>query len=419
MDVISAGSDEKRELASAPVAVSARNVTLTLCTSDGHILGELQSFIVPSPHLQDTDLIIRRAEQLLNQRVVVLRLLDSSRNADGTVLDVNYLAQVAMEPEGLIQPSAVRADHPRRMSWASPGGPDRDLAWAKEVLSDLGISVTGRPRQIRSWNLSSIWQITTDQGIMWLKAVPPFLAHEAEIVTALGSFHAPRVIASRDGLTLYEHAPGDDAYGAPVAMRIEMLRHLTDIHMSFTEDDIRRRGWKLPDWRPCSLYSGAVAAIDDLGDALAAERRRVLDSYLERWDDTSAELVACGVPFALVHGDFHPGNVRASEGGMTIIDWADSGIGHPGFDVETCAQGLDSTDGALLRDAWGSMWRSHLPGVDTHHVLRLLPPLAALRRAVVYRRFLDEIEPDERVYHAGDPARWLATAADAASTLSR
>ena len=44
----------------------------------------------------------------------------------------------------------------------------------------------------------------------------------------------------------------------------------------------------------------------------------------------------------------------------------------------------------------------------------LLAPVAALRQALIYRMFLDSIEPDERVYHAGDPAHWLGRAAELA-----
>ena len=41
----------------------------------------------------------------------------------------------------------------------------------------------------------------------------------------------------------------------------------------------------------------------------------------------------------------------------------------------------------------------------------LLAPVAALRQALIYRTFLDGIEPDERVYHASDPGTWLRRAA--------
>lgn len=45
----------------------------------------------------------------------------------------------------------------------------------------------------------------------------------------------------------------------------------------------------------------------------------------------------------------------------------------------------------------------------------LLEPVAALRQAVIYRGFLDGIEPSERVYHADDPPLWLRRAAELAT----
>jgi hypothetical protein len=37
----------------------------------------------------------------------------------------------------------------------------------------------------------------------------------------------------------------------------------------------------------------------------------------------------------------------------------------------------------------------------------LLAPVAAARHAVIYRSFLDNIEPSEQPYHRADPAKWL------------
>ena len=37
----------------------------------------------------------------------------------------------------------------------------------------------------------------------------------------------------------------------------------------------------------------------------------------------------------------------------------------------------------------------------------LLAPVAAARQAVIYRKFLDNIEPAEHPYHRDDPAGWL------------
>jgi hypothetical protein len=36
-----------------------------------------------------------------------------------------------------------------------------------------------------------------------------------------------------------------------------------------------------------------------------------------------------------------------------------------------------------------------------------LSPIAKARQAVIYRRFLDHIEPAEHPYHSADPSDWL------------
>jgi hypothetical protein len=43
--------------------------------------------------------------------------------------------------------------------------------------------------------------------------------------------------------------------------------------------------------------------------------------------------------------------------------------------------------------------------------LDLVAPVAALRQALIYRNFLDGIEPAEHVYHIGDVGDWLRRAA--------
>jgi aminoglycoside phosphotransferase (APT) family kinase protein len=56
---------------------------------------------------------------------------------------------------------------------------------------------------------------------------------------------------------------------------------------------------------------------------------------LSNADRDEAQRLARSLPrgAALLHGDFHPGNVLLSERGPVVIDWFDSAIGHPNTDV--------------------------------------------------------------------------------------
>ena len=52
-----------------------------------------------------------------------------------------------------------------------------------------------------------------------------------------------------------------------------------------------------------------------------------------------------------------------------------------------------------------------MPGSNPARASVLLAPIAAARQAVIYRKFLDNIEPTEQVYHRTDPAKWLSRTA--------
>ena len=119
-------------------------------------------------------------------------------------------------------------------------------------------------------------------------------------------------------------------------------------------------------------------------------------------------MAACGLPDTLVHGDFHPGNVRGDGTTITLLDWGDAGVGHPLLDQPAFLRDLpDPADVAIVRARWTDAWRSVVPGSDPERVAALLEPVAAARQAVIYRRFLDGIEATEQPYHRADVPDWL------------
>ena len=77
---------------------------------------------------------------------------------------------------------------------------------------------------------------------------------------------------------------------------------------------------------------------------------------------------------------------------------------------------LPGPTGQALAAHWLRTWKQAVPGSDPARAWQLLRPLAALRLAVVYQHFLDNIEPAERVYHEHDVQPALQTAARLAVT---
>ena len=138
----------------------------------------------------------------------------------------------------------------------------------------------------------------------------------------------------------------------------------------------------------------------------------VLAAFVSELPGRLTQIEACRFPDGLIHGDFHPGNVRGAPGRLALLDWGDSGIGHPLFDQPAFLSRIDPADGPAVRDHWHEAWRRSLPGSDPDRASSLLAPVAAARQAVIYQRFLDNIEPSEHPYHHADVPDWLRRTAD-------
>ncbi|RBI96709.1 aminoglycoside phosphotransferase family protein, partial [Micromonospora provocatoris] len=76
---------------------------------------------------------------------------------------------------------------------------------------------------------------------------------------------------------------------------------------------------------------------------------------LDGLDHRLRQVGDCGLPDTLVHGDLHPGNVRGDDGHRTVIDWADSFVGHPAFDILRLTEWADLPFDEVCRLAaeWG------------------------------------------------------------------
>jgi hypothetical protein len=404
-----------------------REVELELCLPDGRLLGSTGRFTLPDPWPQSVGPVVAGARVAFGLDVTVLRLLRVEPRADGTPDLVRYLAEVeSPPPAGIGAPArSTDAPEPLRMPWAEPGGPARVLHWAAERLDELGIAATGPAAQVRSWNLSSLWALPTDRGTVWLKQVPPFFAHEGAVIERMSAHAVPRLLARGTGIVLLAEIPGDDLFDATEAQRAAMIDLLIGIQLEATRggpDD--PGGWGgiagllglgLPDWRLPALAASGARALEASADQLEPLQRAAVEHLLAGLDDRHRGLEACGLPDTLVHGDFHSGNVRGRGLDLTLLDWGDSGVGHPLLDEAAFTTRLSTRDADAARAHWVRAWSAAVPGSDAAEAMRLLAPVAALRQAIVYRGFLDRIEPDERVYHATDPPEWLARAAELAS----
>ena len=386
-----------------------RKARLVLVTSDGSVVGALPPFPVELPWWAEAESVVRAAREHHGIEVTVLRLLATERQMlHGG--EVTYLAEVrqpvAAEPwTGRLEP------HPLRQPYADPGGPQADLAWAGSVLRSLGMVQGEKPVQVRTWNLSSVWRIPVEGQTVWLKVVPPFFTHEPEVIAALADWPVPRLLGHDGGRMLLAEVAGADMYDADLPKLLAMVSLLVRMQARWfgRVDQLLRMG--LPDWREAGLTAAIAAVVRRTSDELAAADAAVLDSFVRDLAVRFAALRSCHLPDTLVHGDFHPGNVRGTGLQLTLLDWGDSCVGHPLLDQPAFLDRIREEHRQEVAGHWSREWRAVVPDSDPVRAAALLAPVAAARQAVIYRRFLDNIEPSEQVYHRHDPADWLTRTA--------
>jgi hypothetical protein len=392
------------------VDLPARVATLVLVTPDGDVVGRLPPVPAEMPWWQEAGDVVEAVRSRFGLDITVLRLLEAEKEQPPGGA-VTYLAEIARAVPAEPWPGSLD-EHPLRQQWARPGGPAADLAWATSALSSQGVSLAGPPKQVRTWNLSSLWRLPTADQTVWLKVVPPFFAHEGEMLELLAGSPVPRLIAQEGARMLLAEIPGEDLYHAAGPQLLAMVDLLVDLQREWVGhvDELLALG--VHDWRGLALSAAIAEVVDRTGPELDDADRHVLAAFIRDLPSRFAEVEACGLLDTLVHGDFHPGNTRGAGLSITLLDWGDSSVGNPLLDQPAFLDSIPADLVPAVRGHWARALEAAFPGSRPERAASLLAPVAAARLAAVFRMFLDNIEPSEWPYHAADPADWLHRTAE-------
>ena len=139
--------------------------------------------------------------------------------------------------------------------------------------------------------------------------------------------------------------------------------------------------------------------------------RTTLDRLVAGLPERFEAVRGCGLPDTLVHGDFHPGNVRGTPFQLTLLDWGDTGVGQPLLRPARVPRGDRRRRGRAGARALAGGVASGGPGIGARGGRAAAGAGRGRAPGGVYQRFVDGIEPVERRHHDADAIEWLGRAA--------
>ncbi len=367
---------------------------------------------VATPWWQDAQAVVQGAHERFGLQVTVLRMLAAELPAPQGGA-VTYLAEAEIDVAAARRrgPGAGRSTTTRYGSRGLGRAGLQTTSRGRGAILRIGAFARTAPaEQMRSWNLSSLWRLRAGDQTVWLKHVPPFFRHEGAVIARLAGGPVPALLGHDGRRILMLEIPGEDLYEAELPVRERLVSLLVGLQRDASRrvDELLSLG--LPDWRAPAM-TRLIADVVARTPELSAGDRATLDSFVDGLPERFARLAETGLPDTLVHGDFHVGNARGDATSAVLLDWGDSGVGHPLLDQPAFLDRAPPGVVEPLRSFWSRAWRAAIPGSDPERAAELLAPVAAARQAIIYRKFLDDIEPSEHPYHARDPMEWLARTA--------
>ncbi len=321
----------------------------------------------------------------------------------------------------LDNPSELRAP------WEAIGWHYSVCDWIRARLAERGINAPTPISQQRAWGISCTMLARTDAGDFYLKATPPFMAHEGRMMQAIAErcpqlLPAPIAVDAERGWLLMPDYGSDMLHQCPDIARWEEALRL------FAQTQVEQ-ATHTQDWLAAGCPDRGLGRLVELIDPLIASCSRMLKGGANGLSESEvrdlrslsmplkmmcARLAQFGVPHTLVHGDIG-GNILIRSDGYTFFDWTDVCISHPFFDMATMSGAYfdvlaldrnEDTD-TRLRDAYLEPWTAYEPMERLVEAFEASKPLGALHQAMSYMWILTNIAPDARPEPEGGLMHWV------------
>ncbi len=282
--------------------------------------------------------------------------------------------------------------------WSAPGFGDEVRAL---VADTVGEPTSVEPVRQRPWSV--VWRAETPGGTWYVKDNCPSQAHEAALLTRLGTLAPGRTlpvagargslfVAADHGEPVGERADGDlDLWCRIVVAAAELQREVAPY----------ADGLGLVTIAPHEAPAWVTGMVEQLAALPVADPRRLpeddasqlraLQPQLQAWAD---QVAALGLPLTVLHNDLHAHNVFAVDDRLVLFDLGDAVVMEPLagllIPLRVLAHQLDAgpDDPRVLRvaEAGLEVWSHLAPAAELRAALPAALQLACLGRVESWHR---------------------------------
>lgn len=245
--------------------------------------------------------------------------------------------------------------------------------WYDKITTAIKSFTDFEPKQIRTWERSTIWQIQEKDGKSYFKASPKMFSHEILLTNWL-SEHFPENFPQLlpplipDTMRTADYGQVDlmsrkdldtwqDAIQIYAKLQIAVLTH----KQALLDMNVPQRGL---DWIAERLEAFLMtdANLTRGERPLNSDEIEKLQSAMPRLNAAIQTLKECPIPETLEHGDLWAGQLIIHEGRIIITDWSDSAITFPFFSLPFVLTDIENNlpdfPGAktILEDTYLEQW---------------------------------------------------------------
>lgn len=238
------------------------------------------------------------------------------------------------------------------------------------------LSSTEPPKQIRSWERSAIWQLTSEMGTSYLKLVPDMFAHEAKLTHYLAQ-HFPDALPTllpeimpqslhtadygqRDLMGVTDLAQWKRATSIYAEMQVKLVNQ----YKALIEIGVpqRRLDW-ISEHLHDFLHDDVHLTRGDLH--LNNDELQTIREAMPQLEDAIQQLRVSDIPYSLEHGDLWAGQIILHDGQVLITDWSDSALTCPFFSLAFFLTDIEQqfpdepSARQQLEDAYLSVWSDY------------------------------------------------------------